>query len=42
MRNVVRMGKTGSTYGEWQEVLSERKHLEDLGEDVNVILILIL
>jgi len=36
------MGKTGSAYGVWQGELSERRHLEDLGEDVDVILILIL
>jgi hypothetical protein len=31
------MGKTGSAYGVWQGELSERQHLEDLDEDVNVI-----
>jgi hypothetical protein len=36
------MGKTGSACGVWQGELSERGHLEDLGEDVNVILISIL
>ena len=42
MRNVVRMGKMVIAYGGWQGELSERQHLEDLGEDVNVILILII
>jgi len=36
------MGKTGSAYGVWHEELGERQHLEELGEDVNVILIVIL